>query len=869
MRRLIAFLATLYTILIIVAVGVVPYFGNNGFLELQTDVSLSVDYKGGYDVLYRLVDENGEAIKNKSLAEEAAVAVQERIDAAGIKSSEIYVEDSSEIRATVATTRSASLKAVQSLIESNLEVSFRDETGNLLATGDEMLDKDEPATVVTGQTTYVTLNLTAAGIEVFDNQIMDKIENDGKVVVWLGYTGPDDHSDIDETDETVVIDSFAEYQQLASIVSQYGYSYLTEDQQMSFNRYRYKILTFATISEGLRNQGGLSGMGQDKLVLNADYTTSQARSIANLISSDKQEYSFELLNVTKLPATHGEKAFFKVVIAAVVALIFASILIIVLYRLPGIAAVSTLLAYVGLSLVTFSAFGGEFGTEIIVALVVAVAGAVAAITSMFGRINDEVYKGKSLERAYAEGSRKSNSAILDFSFLVLIVSIVMFLFGKRDIKSITTMLVMVSAYLILIVICLGKLLSNCIYKSRLCAKHPKWFGIDVNLVPDVQNGEEQKYFGKFTNTNFVAKLSKGFKALVAFVLVGIVAGGIWWGITGSPLNFSRDFADASIVTIETNLEDYYKDEGSNDVKNEKAINDAIASWNIPVEPTKITYEIDTYNGLDRICYKLTFEDNLDEIKMPNSDLTVSEYLELIFEDIVFETEIKNEDSEVSGIDDWCFTYSNTASSTPVIAKRTAGNTFIVLLAGLVAVILYVSVRFKYTYAFALVSGLISEVVILFAALALFHVNLTIGVFATLIATVFFSMILKTILFDRLRENVAGGRKKSYTHEERLSIANTSLQQSAYVSLLIIVGTLVTAILVMCFGGAIVVSECLTMIFGIIAAVLSTLFITTPLWVFFEDKLTVRLHTPNSEKKKKRARIVIDPVEEQVFIGIND
>ena len=868
MRRLIAFLATLYTVLIIVAIGVVPYFGDNGFLELQTDVSLSVDYKGGYDVLYQLVDENGEAIKNKSLAEEAAVAVQESIDAAGIKSSEIYVEDGSEIRATVATTKASSLKAVQSLIESNLEVSFRDETGNLLATGDEMLDKDEPATVVTGQTTYVTLNLTAAGIEVFDNQIMDKIPNDGKVVVWLGYTGPDDHSDIDENDETIVMDSFAEYQQLASIVSQYGYSYLTEDQKMSYNRYSYKILTFATISEDLRNQGGLSGMGQDKLVLNANYTTAQARSIANLISSDKQEYSFELLNVTKLPATHGERAFFKVVMAAAIALIVASVIIIVLYRLPGIAAVSTLLAYVGLSLVTFSAFGGEFGTEIIIALVVAVAGAVAAITSMFGRINDEVYKGKSLERAYAEGSRKSNSAILDFSFLVLIVSVVMFIFGKRDIKSITTMLVMVSAYLILIVICLGKLLSNCIYKSRLCAKHPGWFGIDVSLVPDVQNGEEQKYFGKFINTNFVGKLSKGFKAIGAFVLVGLLAGGIWWGFTGSPLNFSRDFADASIVTIETNLEEFFIDEGSNDVKNEKAIKDAIKSWNIPVEPSKITYEIDTYNKLDRICFKLTFDQNLNEVKMSNSDLTVAEHLESIFEDLVYATEIKNEDSEVSGIDDWCFTYSNTADSTPVIAKRTAGNTFIVLLAGLVAVILYVSVRFKYTYAFAMISGLLTEVVVLFAALALFHINITIGVFATLVAVVFFSMVLKSILFDRLRENVAGGRKKSYTHDEKLAIANTSLQQSALVSILIIAITLITALLVMIFGGSIVLAECFTLIFGIIAVAVSTLFITTPLWIFFEDKLTVRLHTPNSEKKKKK-RIVIDPVEEQVFIGIND
>ena len=254
--------------------------------------------------------------------------------------------------------------------------------------------------------------------------------------------------------------------------------------------------------------------------------------------------------------------------------------------------------------------------------------------------------------------------------------------------------------------------------------------------------------------------------------------------------------------------------------------------------------------------------------MSNSDLTVAEHLETIFEDLVFATEIKNEDSEVSGIDDWCFTYSNTADSTPVIAKRTAGNTFIVLLAGLVAVILYVSVRFKYTYAFAMISGLLTEVVVLFAALALFHVNITIGVFATLVAVVFFSMVLKSILFDRLRENVAGGRKKSYTHDEKLAIANTSLQQSALVSFLIFAITLITALLVMIFGGSIVLAECFTLIFGIIAVAVSTLFITTPLWIFFEDKLTIRLHTPNSEKKKKK-RIVIDPVEEQVFIGIND
>jgi len=877
MRRLGAFIAAAYTILIITLISVVPYLGKDGFLNLKTDISLSVDYKGGYDILYRLVDENGEPINKKALAEEAAVAIRERIDAAGIDSSEIYVEDKNMLRATVATTKSTALTSIQSLIESNLEVTFRDEKGNLLATGEEMLDQDEPATVVTGQQTYVTLNLTPAGIEVFDNEIMEKVGTDGKVVVWLGYTGPDDHSDVDEDDPTLVMDKFSEYEELAQIVSQYGPSFLSESQRMSYNRYTYKILTFATISEDLKNQGGLAGTGQDKLVLNANYTTAQARSIANMINSDKQDYSFEFISITKIPATHGETAFLKVVIASLAALLFVSLLLIIIYRLPGVAAVLTLIAHVAMSLITFSAFGGEFGTEIIVAIVVSVAAAIAAIVTLFERINDEVYKGKSFERAYAEGAKKSNSTVLDFSVLVLLASIVMFIFGERDIKSMATMLIMVSSYLILIVICLGRLLTNCIYKSRICAKHPKLFGIDVSLVPDVQNGEEQTYFGKFTKVNFVKHLSKGLKAIGAFILVGILAGGLWWAFSGSPLNYSRDFADASIVTIETNLNEYLVDFGSNDEKNQEAIEKAIESWDIPVSPETIEIEIDNYdfnkdgtkeNDEYVIWFKLTFTENLNEVKMPNSDVTVAEHLNEIFDALVAHTEDLNDDTEVPGIDDWCFIYTNNKVSSPVISKLTATNSFIVYLVGFAAVIVYVSIRFKYTYALAMIGGLATDLLLVFAGLLIFHINITIGVFATLIAIAFFSMVLKTILFDRIRENVDGGRKKSYTHDERIEIVNRASQQAAHVSLLILAGTLITSIVVLVLGGSIVAAECLTLIFGVLASGITTLFITSRLWIWAEDKLTIRLHTPNANKKKKQ-RIVIDPVEEQVFIGIND
>ena len=43
MRRLGAFIAAAYTILIITLISVVPYLGKDGFLNLKTDISLSVD----------------------------------------------------------------------------------------------------------------------------------------------------------------------------------------------------------------------------------------------------------------------------------------------------------------------------------------------------------------------------------------------------------------------------------------------------------------------------------------------------------------------------------------------------------------------------------------------------------------------------------------------------------------------------------------------------------------------------------------------------------------------------------------------------------------------------------------------------------
>ena len=59
MRRFMAFLITVVTIVAVFAINIIGYAGPSGSLELQTDFTLGLDYRGGYELLYTVSSKDG------------------------------------------------------------------------------------------------------------------------------------------------------------------------------------------------------------------------------------------------------------------------------------------------------------------------------------------------------------------------------------------------------------------------------------------------------------------------------------------------------------------------------------------------------------------------------------------------------------------------------------------------------------------------------------------------------------------------------------------------------------------------------------------------------------------------------------------
>ena len=123
-----------------------------------------------------------------------------------------------------------------------------------------------------------------------------------------------------------------------------------------------------------------------------------------------------------------------------------------------------------------------------------------------------------------------------------------------------------------------------------------------------------------------------------------------------------------------------------------------------------------------------------------------------------------------------------------------------------------------------------------------------------------------MLFDRVRENLKGSRKKVFSDEELVEYTNKALQQSAFRS--IIVGSMSILMLIVIMISSLFNYTLFTIVLslGIIASMFTTTYVCPIIWVKLESKFTLFMQNKSHSPKKKAK---FEELEEQVFIGIND
>jgi preprotein translocase subunit SecF len=163
-----------------------------------------------------------------------------------------------------------------------------------------------------------------------------------------------------------------------------------------------------------------------------------------------------------------------------------------------------------------------------------------------------------------------------------------------------------------------------------------------------------------------------------------------------------------------------------------------------------------------------------------------------------------------------------------------------VLYALAAMLVYIAFRFEWIYGVAAVIAVFHDTVITIGLFSLFNKPIDLTVLAALLTLVGYSMNDTIVVFDRIRENIHLQKRGTFSELVNLSI-NQTLSRTILTSGL----TLLTALALFFFGGQVLNGFSFALVVGIIVGTYSSIFIASPILIFWKDF---------SDRRRKSARV---------------
>ena len=196
----------------------------------------------------------------------------------------------------------------------------------------------------------------------------------------------------------------------------------------------------------------------------------------------------------------------------------------------------------------------------------------------------------------------------------------------------------------------------------------------------------------------------------------------------------------------------------------------------------------------------------------------------------------------------------------IVQKELVKNAILSVLIALIGIIIYVSIRFKFSYAVGGTIALIHDVLIMFSIFAIFRLQVSSMFIAAVLAIIGYSINDTIVSFDRIRENIKKSNDKKMTYEKLVDIANRSIQETFSRTIYTTITTLLPVIVLMILGSSGIFTFNIAMLVGLIAGTYSSIFVATVFFLILEKK--------NLGKEVKTKKKYKDDLEEKKIKGIN-
>ena len=515
------------------------------------------------------------------------------------------------------------------------------------------------------------------------------------------------------------------------------------------------------------------------VIIQGNFELEEVENLVDLINSGSLPTKLTEISSKTVGASFGADALEKTFIAGVVGIVLIIAFMIIVYRFAGFVASIGLIAYTFLTFLTFWIVGGVLTLPGIAAVIIGIGMAVDANVINFSRIKDELKQGKSFKNACLLGNKESLSSIIDSNITTFIVAIILFIFGESSIKGFATMLMIsIVVTMVVMVLLVRFIINRFVETGKFDNKQNFFIGFKQKKVK-----KESK------NLDFVGK-SKFFVIISLIILViGVIS------LITKGMNLGIDFKGGSSITLQ--------------------VEETIKENTLEKDIKELGFELENIEYIDDNNINIIVVDSLNEKEVTETqNYFVEKY------------DAKTDIGVVSN----------------VVKKELIKNAIYSLVLACIGIIIYISIRFTFSYA---VSGLV----------ALFHdVGMVVAIFSLLkfeVSTIFIAAILSIIgysindtivTFDRIRENLKA--KKVKNESELRDVVNLSLRQTIGRSLITTLTTLFPVLALIFLGSHEIFNFNVALLIGLIAGSYSSIFIASQIWILIEKR-----NIGKPEKKK--------------------
>ncbi len=172
-----------------------------------------------------------------------------------------------------------------------------------------------------------------------------------------------------------------------------------------------------------------------RAVIEGGFTAETADELSSLIRAGSLPFNLNVLSITKVGARLGADSLQTSIYAGIIGFGIILVLMVILYRLSGLAADIALFIFLGLELIILSLFNITLTLPGIAGIVLSVGMAVDANIIIFERINDELNNGKTLKNSVDIGFKRALPAIIDSNITTVIAALILFWLGTGPIKG--------------------------------------------------------------------------------------------------------------------------------------------------------------------------------------------------------------------------------------------------------------------------------------------------------------------------------------------------------------------------------------------------------------------------------------------------